>query len=527
MKIMMQTAGGIALLTLLAASTLSARVIVVDQAGRGDAVTIQTGIEMAVDGDTVRVQPGYYDEGWWLDFLGKAVVLESTGGPAVTTITADLDAIRLGPGVGEGAVVRGFTVIAPYQYGGMGVYIRGTSPTIEQNIFKGSTGAGVFTTDPSHPLIRDNLILRNGSEGIYVWGSTPTIERNLIYQNGADGIYVTPGATIIRDNVIVENTHGWGVNASSGGTIEGNLVVGNKYGIENGDQVRRNVLIDNTYIGLENGSSLGFDPAEKRNNIIVGSSIGINMTVTHRVVLENNVLADCGTGLLVGTGGDPHVVRNNVFLDNDWGVYCDLGVNAIDLAYNDMWGSTSGDYFGCTPGEGSVALDPGFVDAARHHYALSNTSPLIDRGDPAILDSDSTRSDMGAYGGPSALALALTLMPRDTVLSRGGSLVYDLLLSNTTSVPQTVEGWADVVLPDRRPYGGNPILGPQGIHLEGYETLASAAAVAVAASSGRMGPITHPIPQNAPTGIYEYRAQVGIAPDNVLAGRSFYFLLLP
>jgi hypothetical protein len=243
---------------------------------------------------------------------------------------------------------------------------------------------------------------------------------------------------------------------------------------------------------------------------------------------EDNALHVQDSGRTPETGNYAHVVRNNVFLENGWGVYCYLGVPAPDLAYNDVWGSTSGDYFGCTPGEGSVTLDPGFVDGARRHYALSRTSALIDLGDPSILDSDSTRSDMGAYGGPDAAGLALTLIPRDTVVSRGGSLVYDLLLTNPTSVPQTVAGWADVVLPARRPYPNNPIAGPQGIHLEGYETLAAAGAVSVSSTTtGRIDPITHPIPQNAPTGIYEYRAEVGQWPASVLAGQSFYFLLQP
>jgi len=41
----------------------------------------------------------------------------------------------------------------------------------------------------------------------------------------------------------------------------------------------------------------------------------------------------------------------------------------------------------------------------------------------------------------------------------------------------------------------------------------------------RMKPIN--IPSDAPTGIYEYRAQVGQAPCDVLAERNFFFLVQP
>ena len=57
-------------LVMAVVAPLWARVIVVDQGGGGDVPTIQKGLNVAVDGDTVSVLPGYYDEGWGVDFLG-------------------------------------------------------------------------------------------------------------------------------------------------------------------------------------------------------------------------------------------------------------------------------------------------------------------------------------------------------------------------------------------------------------------------------------------------------------------------
>ena len=34
------------------------------------------------------------------------------------------------------------------------------------------------------------------------------------------------------------------------------------------------------------------------------------------------------------------------------------------------------------------------------NFHLQMFSPLIDRGDPAIIDKDGSRSDIGLYGGP-------------------------------------------------------------------------------------------------------------------------------
>ncbi len=49
-------------------------------------------------------------------------------------------------------------------------------------------------------------------------------------------------------------------------------------------------------------------------------------------------------------------------------------------------------------------MDPGFLSydeaglPSSFHFALS--APLIDAGDPSLLDVDGSRSDPGIYGGP-------------------------------------------------------------------------------------------------------------------------------
>jgi parallel beta-helix repeat protein len=484
------------------------RVIYVDQSGGGDATTIQSGLDMAVDGDTVRVMAGVYREAD-TNFSGKAVLLESVSGAMNTIVLADgvyPDGFQFVSGENSSSILRGFTIT-----GHTGVTCdHSSSPIIENNVIKncGSAG-GIYCYRGSNPVIRNNLILNNSQEGINIVQGSPTIEGNLIYGNGSWAID-SGVASIIKDNIVIWNDRG--IEAVQAPEVSGNLIAYNgPEGLRHGMEVKNNIILY-TGFGIERGG--GYYQV-KSNNIIVGCSVGINVYYGKGDSLFNNVIIGCGKGISVISESGPPVARNNILMNNEWGVYC-YPAQDIDLSYNAVWGNTSGDYYNCTPGEGSVSLDPEFVDPANHHYALSSTSPLIDLGDPTILDPDSTRSDIGAYGGPDALPFALTLLPRDTILTRGeDSLLYDLILSNTTGLTQEVQAWTKVILSSREPYPGNPMVGPVSLQLDPYETLALP------------NPISHPVPQNAPTGIYEYKVLLGEPPGDIMTDSRFYFMIQP
>ena len=76
---------------LLTALALSLTAALVAHAGTitvpGDFATIQEAMDAALDGDLVLVSPGLYEES--IDFLGKAITVQSTDGPGATTIDAN------------------------------------------------------------------------------------------------------------------------------------------------------------------------------------------------------------------------------------------------------------------------------------------------------------------------------------------------------------------------------------------------------------------------------------------------------
>src|SRR5690606_36468568 len=64
------------------------------------------------------------------------------------------------------------------------------------------------------------------------------------------------------------------------------------------------------------------------------------------------------------------------------------------------------DLYGLTYGDSDIVADPMFVNDTiptangGYDFHLQKYSPAIDKGDPAILDVDGSRSDIGMFGGP-------------------------------------------------------------------------------------------------------------------------------
>lgn len=136
--------------------------------------------------------------------------------------------------------------------------------------------------------------------------------------------------------------------------------------------------------------------------------------------LNNIVIADSEDALLYArrTAGN---IRNNLFVARYicleiWSLQGDVynnifenasiaalwntnyGWNPVVYAYNLFWHNQS-DYYGFEPGTGDVHGDP-LVDIAQGR--LLPGSSAIDSGNPEIFDLDSTRSDIGPFGGPYA-----------------------------------------------------------------------------------------------------------------------------
>jgi hypothetical protein len=137
---------------------------------------------------------------------------------------------------------------------------------------------------------------------------------------------------------------------------------------------------------------------------------GATPAITNSVFVGNDA-AGQGGGLWVGNYAAPDlisvIVADNT-ATNGGGIY--QGTASATLMYCDAWGNSPDDYDGLTDPtgtDGNQSVDPEFLDvtdpdALYWNVHLSSTSTLIDAGDPAVLDSDGSPSDIGLYGGPGA-----------------------------------------------------------------------------------------------------------------------------
>ena len=399
-------------------------------------LSIQQAINIASNGDLIQVAPGTYTE--TIDFLGKAITVRSTGGPAVTTI----DGVGGGPTVsfvnneGADSVLSGFTVTGGQ--GGLGegggIHCSTGTPTIEDCVITGNTGGG----DPGGPFgisgaggihigpfggatIRDCVISSNqggsgiglglgGAGGLYAKGLldmsgcqvTNNVGGNRFGgRGGAGGIGIGVLSSIdIRECTITGNTGGHGDRGGAGGvhtlgdsatTVDRCTISGNLGG--------------NGVNGIGGAGGMDFDQG---GQIIVGCMVhgnqGGSSTNSHGGAGGINVEGDTGSRVLHCT------IANNTGGNGSTGngpggiLYFEMINSGSILENSIVWGNTGtelmevvlplnattpvvshSDIEGGWPGTNNIDADPIFTDMASGDLHLQAASPCLDMGDATVF----------------------------------------------------------------------------------------------------------------------------------------------
>ena len=319
----------------------------------GPSESIQAAIDIALDGDTVLVGPGIYNQS--LTIENKSITLASH---FLTTGDSTLigQTVISGAGLGSsGARAPWVIVIRPTA--GIGTRIIGLTlqdasdgvlpfaPAEYSNIRITGTNDGIDFESGSGGLVRDSMFELNSDDALDLDGAVDvTIERNEIRNNGDDGIEIRlhdlPGYTgptlqiVIRDNNILGNGED-GIQLIDDTTLTPRVFT-----------IERNIIVDNAFAGV------GMMCCQNSVEDFQGASI------PERVLDGDNLIA-----------------LNNLFVSTT-----NIGLKNADgssiAAYNLFFGNGI-DHQGSNVDLATTLLTPPLIDTA---FELGAGSPAIDAG---------------------------------------------------------------------------------------------------------------------------------------------------
>jgi len=330
--------------------------------------SIQKGINAASYGDTVRVGTGTYHE--YRVTIGSGVTLIGAGidSSIIDASFVHYDTIAHVVDGEDSSSIEGFQIIGNrYSQGGTGLYGIVDHYGIPMRFIKGNRFSacdeGIFIR--KCPLIINNLI-----DSCHVGISASTQQTSLIQNNTitycSEGImgWFSPRYPQIVKNIF-HNTF-----TAISITLNDSLLICN------------NLIYDDA----EWSSVVIGDPTFTRKQLVSNNTIGGNKSSQYGVI-------NCS--------GDSDI-RNNVIFGGDIGIWAYSSGVILTVGYDNLWDNTqnykahNGAVIDSSLG-GNIYSDPMFLGGSDYH--LQYASPCIDAGDPNIKDPDSSRSDIGCYGG--------------------------------------------------------------------------------------------------------------------------------
>ncbi|MCP3685012.1 MAG: T9SS type A sorting domain-containing protein [bacterium] len=243
------------------------------------------------------------------------------------------------------------------------------------------------------------------------------------FENGEDSTAKIIGFTIQNGFHEYPPIAGGGINCSnSEPSILYNIIKNNSgdYGggiyVDYGHPIfRGNTIVDNSATGV--GGGIAFIYCDSTSEIV-------NCTIS------NNSSPIKGGGIYSETS--PWILNSSIVYGNyapdDPEIFVESGGPDPSIIYSDVSGGWAG--------EGNIGLNPMFVDADSGDFSLSFNSPCIDTGDPDSMDSDGTRSDMGALYYDQTNSPEMQVIPDSiSVTLQSGTLdTLALILYNNNSV---------------------------------------------------------------------------------------------
>lgn len=367
--------------------------------------SIQKCINICEYGDTIYVANGVYEE--------QVVMI-----PGLSLIGAGMDSCIIDTRslannynfnsvtINDSCLFKGFQVIIANQDFGNGIMGYG-------QVYNRQKG-----------LITMNLF-RDGVIGIYLLESDITVKNNICLNNKW-GMVIDYSNSLVSDNYISSDYDSdRGIDLSDLAhlrrpVIMNNYIETNAFGIIS-DFGPQNITVQNNIILVKDNGGLGIsigyytDTAMVTNNLILAKEYftflnGISTAIDRipKYIINNLVFNKPGSqgGGIYTAGINTSMSKflNNLIIGGEYGIYnYNNPSDTVPAYYNNIWDAATNS-FGCILDSTNITVDPMIVNddttQGELDFHLQKFSPLIDAGDPAILDLDGTRSDIGLYGGP-------------------------------------------------------------------------------------------------------------------------------
>ena len=247
--------------------------------------SIQDGIDQAVNGDTVQVGPGTYDESL---YILKDIVLVSEVGAYQTLITGGINGsdfaygqtrtiLAMSPCVIDGFFITQASRDVDNNHNSMGILLENTDGVEVRNCLIENHITGIYLSGSSNSVIEDNIIQHCGN-GVLFAAHAFNSDNNLIQNNA------------IKLNGIADETDDAGVKLITNysgidNDITGNDIYKNQTGINN--LTTNTIMARGNWWGTPSGPQNGINPNGSGNPVSNFVDFGDwSITVINEAVLS-------------------------------------------------------------------------------------------------------------------------------------------------------------------------------------------------------------------------------------------------
>jgi len=325
-----------------------------------DHPTIQEGINVSVNGDTILVQPGDYQE--MINFNGKNITVGSLFLTTADSSYIETTIIRYN--INNNYVVtfeneeNSESMIIGFKIGqgggsSKGIYCCNSSPQIENNHIDIGGSYGIRCDSLSSAVIYKNII-EDPDRGIQIsYGASPIINNNKL-TNVDKGVFVSSNssARIINNKIICSLPYlARGIETGSDATL---FISGNS--------------ISNANIGIQISNN---SCAQIINNFIYDCSLGIYCLENEVEIINNTIVNNTMTGIEIPWGLQPEIINCVV-----WGNT--VNITALSQPYISNSCVEYGIPISAIDLGGNTSRNPCFIDSTE--FQLSVYSPCVDAG---------------------------------------------------------------------------------------------------------------------------------------------------